>query len=77
MINEKTVLVLGAGASKPYGLPLGTELRDSVIRAENDFGLYQKVLGIEFTKDQYTEFTNTLAHSGFSSVIGDAGTKTT
>jgi hypothetical protein len=37
MINKKTVLVLGAGASKPYGLPLGTELRDSVIKKKNDF----------------------------------------
>lgn len=68
MINKKTVLVLGAGASKPYGLPLGTELRDSVIRAANNFAPYQKILGIEFTNNQYTEFTKTLAHSGFSSV---------
>ena len=62
------VLVLGAGASKPYGLPLGTELRDSVIRAENNFALYQRVLDVEITKYQYAEFTKTLAHSGFSSV---------
>lgn len=27
MADKKTVLILGAGASKPYGLPLGSELR--------------------------------------------------
>ena len=68
MIKKKTVLVLGAGASKPYGFPLGTELRDSVIRADNDFGIFQKALGMEFTEDKYSKFTTALAHSGYSSV---------
>lgn len=27
-LNKKTVFILGAGASKPYGFPLGTELKD-------------------------------------------------
>ena len=27
MITKKTVLILGAGASQPYGYPLGEELR--------------------------------------------------
>ena len=35
MIKRKTVLVLGAGASKPYGLPTGLELR-GLIRAMRD-----------------------------------------
>lgn len=30
-LNEKTVFILGAGASKPYGLPLGTELKQTII----------------------------------------------
>lgn len=68
MINQKTVLILGAGASKPYGLPLGMELRDSVIRAKDNFAIFQRALGIEFSRDEYSEFTTELAHSGFSSV---------
>ncbi len=68
MINKKTVLVLGAGASKPYGLPLGIELRDSVIRTNNDFSIFQRALGIDFSQDKYIEFTKALAYSGFSSV---------
>jgi hypothetical protein len=35
-LNKKTVFVLGAGASKPYGLPLGTELKTSMIASLND-----------------------------------------
>lgn len=30
MISEDTVFVLGAGASAPYGYPIGSELRDDV-----------------------------------------------
>lgn len=37
MITEKTVFILGAGASCPYGYPTGRELRDSICRKfEND-----------------------------------------
>jgi len=31
VIDKPTVLVLGAGASVPYGLPLGSELRDRIV----------------------------------------------
>ena len=31
MIKTPTVFVLGAGASQPFGFPLGFELRDSAI----------------------------------------------
>ena len=30
---EGTVLILGAGASKPYGFPLGSELRDTILKS--------------------------------------------
>ena len=36
VIDRNTVLILGAGSSKPYGLPLGFELRDEVLRAADD-----------------------------------------
>lgn len=32
MFEESTVLVLGAGASAPYGYPIGTELKDRIIK---------------------------------------------
>jgi len=43
MIDTPTVLILGAGASKPYGYPLGSELKDKVIHSldamvENESG---------------------------------------
>lgn len=42
MRGQKTVLVLGAGTSKGFGLPLGQELRDTIARdlniMFNDFG---------------------------------------
>ena len=68
MIEKKTVLILGAGASKPYGFPLGFELRDSVIRRNKDWWMYEHLLNTEFSKEQYAEFTADLAHSGFPSV---------
>jgi len=31
MINVPTVLVLGAGSSKPYGYPIGSRLKNDII----------------------------------------------
>ena len=36
MIETRTVMVLGAGASKPYGLPLGGELRELILKMNED-----------------------------------------
>lgn len=33
MIEANTVFILGAGASKPYGFPLGVELRQQILKA--------------------------------------------
>lgn len=33
MVNTKTVFILGAGASMPYGLPSGAELRNSICKS--------------------------------------------
>jgi hypothetical protein len=50
MISEETIFVLGAGASAPYGYPIGSELRDDIClnfksdmnalreRSGNDYG---------------------------------------
>jgi hypothetical protein len=41
MIRRKTVFVLGAGASKPYGLPLGAELRKYICQGGSQHNLAQ------------------------------------
>lgn len=46
MISKKTVLILGAGASKPYGLPLGMELRDIVIKNGYAYSVSKYILDI-------------------------------
>lgn len=66
MIENRAVLVLGAGASKPYGLPLGSELRDEVLRASTDLDLRAR-LGGNYDS-QLQDFCASLAQSGFSSV---------
>jgi hypothetical protein len=35
MIRQKTVFIIGAGASKPYGYPTGKELREKIISGYN------------------------------------------
>jgi hypothetical protein len=67
MIVKDTVLILGAGASKPYGFPLGAELRDEVIRAKNKIELDYLNGDWEF-KLRYPIFAGELRTSGYSSV---------
>ena len=68
MIEKETLIILGAGASKPYGFPLGSELRDSVIRKKDNMWAYARALNMGFSDDEYDDFTIELSHSGFSSV---------
>src|SRR5262245_53110091 len=69
MINRQTVFVLGAGASKPYGFPLGIELVDQIcleilddakpeLREKNprvDYELKQRLLNLGFKRDEEVE----------------------
>lgn len=74
MITEPTVLVLGAGASKPYGFPSGKELKDLVCkRLYYDLATEFKQPGktlmeIGFTKEEIQTFRDALYFSGRSSV---------
>ena len=43
MIETPTVLILGAGASKPYDYPLGIDLKDKIIRRL--YALQKKIVG--------------------------------
>jgi len=44
MIKRPSVLVLGAGASRPYGLPLGAELRNSICRIADGHDVLAKTI---------------------------------
>lgn len=68
MIDTPTVLVVGAGASKPYGFPLGTELRDRVLEAATAPLSAFQVLRTGTKPDELLRFAEVLARSGFSSV---------
>jgi hypothetical protein len=77
LIKTKTVFVLGAGASYPYGLPLGTELYQAVIddfSANTDVKHADAVVKHEFLNAiGYSErhiqpFIQALRYSGLTSV---------
>jgi hypothetical protein len=51
MIRRRTVLVLGAGASAPYGFPLGTALTDGITS--------------ELMRDGHSQFRDDLEGAGF------------
>jgi hypothetical protein len=48
MIRKRTTLILGAGASAPYGFPLGTELRNRLLDGTNNLKPKLNELGIPF-----------------------------
>jgi len=71
MIKVPTVFVLGAGASHPYGLPLGSELRDNIL---NHFNLDHLDHSVElfnttpFGRPEVDRFISALRFSGLGSV---------
>jgi hypothetical protein len=70
VIDSRTVFVLGAGASNPFGLPLGTGLRRFVLENFNDkhghaVHLYNTT---GFTEQQVEIFISALRFSGLQSV---------
>lgn len=68
MIEEKTVLILGAGASKPYGFPLAYELRDEIVK-DDPYATQSRFLNeLNYDEEAYLDFKEDLAHSGYSSV---------
>ena len=67
MITVRTVIILGAGASRPYGFPTGRELRDEVIRISGKtWAAPIEKLGFKY--NEYGEFASALARSGYESV---------
>ncbi|MDD2700348.1 MAG: hypothetical protein PHH36_03830 [Sideroxydans sp.] len=64
MITVPTTLVLGAGASKPYGFPSGAELRTFLADHVNLKGMYQ----YGFDQRDIKVFADTFRNSGMSSI---------
>ena len=68
MINTPTVLVLGAGASYPYGFPTGGGLKDKITQHVLKNGPRPRLLLPEFHGRPTEEFRTALLRSGRSSV---------
>lgn len=67
MITKRTVIILGAGASYPYGFPLGRELFNLVVD-DNSSNLQNKMSEIGFDPEYLLEFRSALRRSRFPSV---------
>lgn len=70
MIRTPTLFVLGAGASKPYGLPLGSELRTLICDAENEANPVARAVAEEgeFTHADIRNLARTFLRSGVRSI---------
>jgi len=70
MIKRKTVLVLGAGASKPYGFKLGGELTNYIYKelAKETTQLFSLLVDLDFSPTHIIEFRRELRRSKLRSV---------
>ena len=69
MITRRTVLMLGAGASVPYGFPTGAGLRDCVCKSGSGANEVRKALiDCGYTGDAIDSFVTELRESGRQSV---------
>jgi hypothetical protein len=77
MITTPTVLVLGAGASYPYGFPTGKGLRDLICETFSSTNAMASQLlgslnpeGTRFAPDEFFQFREAFLKSGQPSVPG-------
>lgn len=70
MIETKTVFVLGAGASKPYGLPSGAELRNNICKSAYFDSPTMVALASEcgVNKQEYMDFSTAFLRSSQLSI---------
>jgi hypothetical protein len=66
MIHSPITLVLGAGASHPYGYPLGSELRDLLVAPVPDLSALVSITGIP--KADIDSFAKEFLQSNLSSI---------
>jgi hypothetical protein len=68
MIDTETVLILGAGASEPYGFPIGSGLKESILNGltnDKEQDLYRTY---GFSNDNIAEFRKVLTTSPFATI---------
>src|SRR5262245_42295646 len=68
MITTPTLLILGAGASAPFGFPLGIGLRENIIRNLQDNKFRQPLIDAGYPSERIAEFRRTFLYSGKESV---------
>ncbi|MBN2267787.1 MAG: hypothetical protein JW725_05635 [Candidatus Babeliaceae bacterium] len=69
MIEKRTVLVLGAGASLPYGLPLGNELKNLIFALLNNVSERHKLADLlKMNEPDIRRFAKELSESGLDSI---------
>ena len=69
MIEKETVFVLGAGASKPYQFPTGSELADKVYQELSQGATIDDMRAFcGFSGDEINDFRLALHYSGQTSV---------
>ena len=72
MIEPSTVFILGAGASKPYGFPLGVELRQQILQAHSspNTDQFKLLQACGYESGQITRFHDDL-HDALHDTIDD------
>jgi hypothetical protein len=72
MIEPQTVFILGAGASKPYGFPLGMELRQQIVRAliHPEHKTFKLLRSCGYQSEQIKQFRDDL-HDAIHDTIDD------
>lgn len=68
MIKKRTTLILGAGASRAFGYPIGTGLRDLLIRLESERPVYCAKHGLFEDIKAVTAFASAFRHSELYSI---------
>jgi hypothetical protein len=64
IFDPSTVLILGAGASKPYGFPLGPELKNQIIRITKSSGpLRAQLIEAGFSDQDISAYNTDLVRS--------------
>ena len=69
MINRPTCLILGAGASMPYGFPSGKALKEEICdKLQSGYLLYDQLIQLGHSQDFIAEFIHALKYSAKKSI---------
>ncbi len=68
ILKSPTVLVLGAGASCPYGFPLGPQLKPQILSKRNDTATRKQLSSLGFEDSLVDDFYEKLQRGGHSTI---------